>query len=130
MAEIQVVGAAIINGDKILGAQRSKSMKTPLKWEFVGGKVEIGETPEEALEREVFEELGVKINVKDLIGTGTSETEGKKINLSVFIAEIIEGIPVAKEHSQIMWIHIEDVFMYDWAEADIPICRKLLSFNK
>lgn len=127
MKEIHVVGAAIMDGSKVLAAQRSKKMKSPLKWEFVGGKVEKGETHKSALEREVQEELGIRIEVKDFVAEGSSLIEDKRIILYVYKASILEGIPKVREHLQLRWVDIEDIEQLDFAEADLPACQKLLS---
>ena len=126
LKEIHVVGAAIIDNKKVLVAQRSKMMKCPLKWEFVGGKIEEGETPQQALEREVKEELGIRIRVGGYLAMGSSVIEGRKIVLHVYEAELVEGEPIAKEHSMLQWIYINDIMEYDWAEADLPACRELM----
>ena len=125
MQEIHVVGAAIKDGDKVLAAQRSLTMSNPLKWEFVGGKVESGESHGEALKRELMEELGVNIKVLGHIATGTSIIRDKRIVLHVYEAEIIEGKPIAKEHAQLKWIRMSEIHKLDWAEADIPACERL-----
>ncbi|WP_010251946.1 (deoxy)nucleoside triphosphate pyrophosphohydrolase [Acetivibrio cellulolyticus] len=126
MKEIDVVGAAIKNGSKVLAAQRSEIMKSPLKWEFVGGKVEKDETHQAALKRELREELGIDISVGDFIAKGSSIVEDKKINLYVYDAQILEGLPQKREHAQIIWVDIERIMDLDWAEADIPACEQLL----
>lgn len=125
MQEIHVVGAAIRKGNKILVAQRSAHMNSPLKWEFVGGKVEQGETHQQALEREVNEELGVKIKVHGHIAAGQSDVKDKRIILHVYEAELLDGEPVAREHSQLQWVETGQLRMLDWAEADIPAVETL-----
>lgn len=126
MTEIYVVGAAIIDGSKVLAAQRSRSMKTPLKWEFVGGKVEPGETHAQALIREVQEELGVRIGVKEHIATGYSTLGDKRIVLHVYEAELLDGTPTAREHERLEWVDLDKLMELDWAEADIPACNELV----
>jgi 8-oxo-dGTP diphosphatase len=126
MQEIQVVGAAIKDGDKILAAKRTALMKSPLKWEFPGGKVEEKEAHQQALVREVYEELGIIVRVKDYIASGHSIVGEKRIALHVYYAEIIEGKPIAKEHADLRWVEINKIKGLDWAEADIPICDELL----
>ncbi len=129
MREIHVVGAAISDGNKILAAQRSEKMKSPLKWEFVGGKVEKNETHRQALQREVYEELGVNIKVNGHIATGTSEADGDKIILHVYGAELVDGCLKPSEHAQVKWVDINNLMELDWAEADIPACEKLINTN-
>ncbi|AEV67966.1 (deoxy)nucleoside triphosphate pyrophosphohydrolase [Acetivibrio clariflavus] len=126
MHEIEVVGAAIIEDNKVLAAQRSEIMKLPLKWEFAGGKVQKGETHEKALVRELREELGIEVSVGDFIAKGSSVIEDRLINLYVYSAKILKGVPQAREHARIMWIDIEDIMKLDWAEADLPACEQLL----
>lgn len=126
MKEIHVVGAAITDGTKILAAQRSEKMKEPLKWEFVGGKVEPGETHQQALVREVQEELGIHIQVGEHIATGTSESNGSRILLHVYRAQILKGQPQAAEHTQIRWVEASRLMELDWPEADLPACEKIV----
>ncbi|MDF2524622.1 MAG: ADP-ribose pyrophosphatase [Clostridiales bacterium] len=126
MKEIHVVGAAIMDGIKLLAAQRSKIMKEPLKWEFPGGKVEEGENHAEALKREISEELGIDIEVQGFIGTGSSVVEDKKILLHVYKAGIVCGEPYAREHAQLRWIEIRELQKLDWAAADVIPCRLLI----
>lgn len=126
MHEIEVVGAAIINGNKVLAAQRSEIMKLPLKWEFPGGKIQKGETHEEALIRELREELGIDISVSDFIAKGSSVVDNRLINLYVYSAKILKGIPQAREHARLMWTDIGNIMNLDWAEADLPACKQLL----
>lgn len=126
MKEVHVVGAAIMDGENVLAAQRSINMSAPLKWEFAGGKVEEGETHTQALERELLEELGVRIKVLGFLAAGTSEIDDKNIMLHVYEAEIVEGKPIPKEHSRLEWIEIDALGELDWAEADIPACTELM----
>jgi 8-oxo-dGTP diphosphatase len=126
MAEIQVVGAAIREGTKVLAAQRSAKMNMPLKWEFAGGKVEENETHQKALKREVYEELGLIIEVLDFLAVGYSEINGKTIALYVYDSKIKGGEINMNEHSQIKWVEIRELDKLDWAEADIPACKKLI----
>lgn len=126
MQKIEVVGAAIIENNKLLAAQRSSTMSMPLKWEFVGGKVERNETHQEALVREVFEELGIKIKVNDYIATGYSILKDKEIILHVYQAEILEGNPEVREHRALRWVGFEELVELDWPQADIPVVQELM----
>lgn len=127
MQEIHVVGAAILNGGKVLAAQRSIRMSAPLKWEFAGGKVEEGETHQDALRREISEELGVVIRVKDYLASGETRSGDRKVILHVYEAEIKEGVPKAREHARLRWVDVDGLGQLDWAEADIPACKELMS---
>jgi len=130
MEEIHVVGAAILNGGTCLVAQRGRQMSLPLKWEFPGGKVKIGEPPADALRREIAEEFGIEIQVHEFIGQGSSEIRGRTIRLDVYRAEILSGELSPLEHQEIRWVDAEDLMRLDWAEADIPVLpavRRLLA---
>lgn len=123
---IVVVGAALIDGDRCLVALRGPKMSTPGKWEFPGGKVADGETPQAALAREIHEELGLEIRVDRSLGVGTTD----RVQLEVFLAEITGGTLDVREHAEVRWIDKHDIDGLDWAEADIPILgalRALLS---
>ena len=126
MEPIHVVGAAIIKGKNVLAAQRGPGMNEALKWEFPGGKVEENETHRQALEREVYEELGIRIKADVFIASGQSMSGGRCICLHVYEAELIEGVPVASEHTGFIWADINDILRLDWAEADIPACLELI----
>jgi 8-oxo-dGTP diphosphatase len=126
MLEINVVGAAILEGVKVLAAQRSEKMSPPFKWEFAGGKVESGETHEQALSREIHEELGILIRVGGFLAKGSFDDGDKRIILYVYEASIVEGSPVSREHSDVRWIEIDAIGSLDWAEPDIPACRELM----
>ena len=88
---IEVVGAAIIKEDKVLVMQRSNQMTLPGMWEFPGGKVEANETEQEALIREIKEELSVTINILDYINEASYDYEFGTVQLKVYTAEIISG---------------------------------------
>lgn len=126
MKEIMVVGAAILCGGKVLAAQRSQSMNEPLKWEFAGGKVEQGESHQQALYREIIEELGVEIEVRDFLAEGSYQFRDRIIRLYVYEAEIVKGIPLAKEHARLEWVDIGSIEDMNWAEPDVPACRALI----
>jgi 8-oxo-dGTP diphosphatase len=126
MNRVDVVGAAIIKDDKVLAAQRSPKMKSAYKWEFAGGKVEPGESHQEALVRELREELGITAEISDYIATGFTVSEGREIALHVYETRIVAGIPEAKEHMRLMWIKIPEIETLDWAEADLPACDELI----
>lgn len=116
-----VVGAAILRGSTCLVAQRAESMREPGKWEFPGGKVETGETPEEALARELREELGVTVRVGPHAGQGRAGA----IVLDVYFASVLAGEPVAHEHARLAWLSADELETLDWAEADVPIMRSV-----
>ncbi len=121
MAVIHVVGAAIFHQGRCLVALRSARMSLPLKWEFPGGKIEPGESPEAALRREVQEELGLEIEVQGFLGLGQSVHNGQSIELSVYRARFLSGDLELAEHAEARWFAASELSALDWAEADVPI---------
>ena len=118
---VHVVGAAILRGGLCLVAQRSATMSAPLKWEFPGGKVEPGESPERALARELCEELGVRVEVGTHLGVGSAVNAGRTIVLDVYAATWLSGELHLAEHAQIAWCDAKRLQELDWAEPDVPI---------
>ena len=126
---IHVVGAAIIRGDRCLAAQRSASMANPLKWEFPGGKLEPGEGPEQALAREIAEELGVAILVHDPLARGFGRTrKGDTVQLDVFAASLTDpDAPIRlAEHARFGWFTSDELEALDWDDADLPALAVVL----
>jgi 8-oxo-dGTP diphosphatase len=119
-AIIEVVAAAIAHAGRCLIAERGPTMTLAGKWEFPGGKVEPGESPEAALRREIREELGVDIDVAERLGTGSARVGDKVIRLDVYAAFLRGGEPSLSEHSRIAWVSADELSSYDWAEADVP----------
>lgn len=123
---VHVVGAIIENDQQeILCALRGPEMTLPNYWEFPGGKIEKGESKEEALKREIKEELGCVIEVFEHIEDTTYEYEKVIVRLETFMAKVISGIPVVSEHAEIKWVSKEDLQSLNWAPADIPAIEKL-----
>lgn len=127
MKQIIVVGA-VIKDDMgyVLAALRSDRMSLPGMWEFPGGKVESGEEKNTALIREIHEELGCEIQVLEEIADVTHEYEEITVRLITYLAIIESGIPTAREHERVEWVHIKELPSYNWAPADIPTVNKLL----
>ena len=120
MKVIEVVGAVIVKDGLVLCAQRGDSGNLPLTWEFPGGKIEPPETPREALEREIREELQCTIQVGDEITTTVHEYDFATISLTTFYCSLIEGEPRLTEHAAVAWLPPGDLSTLDWAPADVP----------
>ncbi len=114
------MGAAVLRSGKCLVAQRGPSMSLAGKWEFPGGKVEPEELPERALAREIAEELGLQIEVHELLGSGTARAAELEIVLDVYAASIVGGELTLREHATVTWATAEQLSGFDWADADIP----------
>jgi 8-oxo-dGTP diphosphatase len=125
----QVTAAILIKDNKILIAKRSAKGKVPHKWEFPGGKIENGETPEECLIREMNEEFGIKINVGAYFGNSIYDYSHGEIELLAFFVEWISGSMAPAVHDEIRWVTQEELGNYDFAPADIPIVDKLLNMK-
>ena len=123
---IEVVGAAIIKEDKVLVMQRSNQMTLPGMWEFPGGKVEANETEQEALIREIQEELSVTINILDYINEASYDYDFGTVQLKVYTAEIISGQITLEEHSDGKWVTADELKNIDWAPVDIPAAKALV----
>lgn len=119
-AIIEVVAAAIAHSGRCLVAERGPRMTLAGKWEFPGGKVEPGESPEAALRREIREELGVDVEVGERLGSGSARVGDKVIRLDVYAARLRAGEITRSEHSRIAWVGADELASYDWAEADVP----------
>lgn len=122
---IHVVGAVIIENGKILCAQRGPQKTLPLKWEFPGGKIEENESPQEALMREINEEMNCKIEIGDKVEHTVYEYDFGIVHLTTYICKLIEGEPKLTEHVSIKWLLPSELNSLDWAPADIPAIEKL-----
>jgi 8-oxo-dGTP diphosphatase len=129
MKKLVKVVAAIIENEKqeILCALRSPEMSIPNMWEFPGGKVETNEDIFSALEREICEELGCKVETyKEVFNDNTHEYEKFIINLISIKCRVVEGIPTKSEHSKLIWLKRENLESLKWAPADISAVEQLM----
>lgn len=124
-----VVAALIWENNKFMICQRPAHKTRGLLWEFVGGKTEDGETKEEALVRECREELGVTVRPLDVYMELTHEYPDLTVNLTLFNAEIAEGIPKKLEHNDIRWITVSEISQFEFCPADVEILNKLIREN-
>ena len=127
--KIEVVAALIWSGERFLICQRPQNKARAMLWEFVGGKVEIGETKEEALVRECKEELEVILSVKDLFMEVTHEYPDVTVHLSLFNATILEGEPKMLEHNDIKWITPKEIPNFNFCPADEEILEKIINLK-
>ena len=121
----EVVAALIWDQDKFMICQRPAHKARGLLWEFVGGKVEPGETKEQALIRECREELAITLNVGKVFMDVTHEYPDLTVHLTLFHASIQEGIPQRLEHNDIRWIAVEEIDQYPFCPADEVILDRL-----
>ena len=121
----EVVAALIRDTDRVLICQRPAHKARGMLWEFVGGKVEPGESREEALIRECREELAITISVGDIFTEVTHTYPDLTIHLTVFNAEITAGVPRKLEHNDLRWITADELDRYAFCPADQPIVEKL-----
>ena len=118
---IEVVAALIWQGDKFMISQRPAHKARGFLWEFVGGKVEPGETKEQALIRECQEELAVTLSVGDVFMEVVHEYPDLTVHLTLFNATIVEGEPQKLEHNDIQWITPREIPNYEFCSADEEI---------
>jgi 8-oxo-dGTP diphosphatase len=117
---VKVVAAIIRDKDKVFATQRGYG-DFKGGWEFPGGKIEEGETPQEALKREIIEELDVEIVVKELIDTIEYDYPTFHLFMDCFWAEIISGDLVLKEHEAAKWLAKDELDSVEWLPADITL---------
>ena len=122
----EVVAALIWDGERFLACQRPAHKARGLLWEFVGGKVDPGETKEEALIRECREELDITLSVKDIFMGVDHVYPDLTVHLVLFNATIAEGTPKMLEHHDIRWILPSEIPQYDFCPADEEILKKLM----
>ena len=121
----EVVAALIWDGEKFLVCQRPAHKARGLKWEFVGGKVEPGETKQQALIRECREELAVTVSVGAVFMDVLHEYPDLTVHLTLFHATIAEGVPQKLEHNDIRWITLAEIDQYECCPADAVILKRL-----
>lgn len=122
---IDVVAAVIVKDNKFLITRRAPKLKLEGLWEFPGGKVEPGETPEEALKRELVEELEIETEIGDYIETSIYEYPNITVKLMAYFATVISGEIKLTVHDKAEWIDISEVENYEFPPADIPFIEKL-----
>ena len=122
----EVVAALIWRGDRFMICQRPAHKARGLLWEFVGGKVEPGETKEAALVRECREELDVLVDVGSVFMDVVHEYPDITVHLTLFNGSISSGTPKLLEHNDIRWITVGEIPQYDFCPADDEILKRLM----
>jgi mutator protein MutT len=118
VGSVFVVAAVIPRNGRVLIARRSTQQSLPGSWEFPGGKVEPSEAPEEALVREIAEELELDIRVERFLTSSHDLNDSSTIDLHAYLATVQAGQPRARVHSGIEWVAIEQLSLYRFAPAD------------
>ena len=122
----QVVAALIVRDNRILICQRTKYQPMPLKWEFPGGKIEEGEQPVPALERELEEELGIRATVGAEVATVRHYyRSGTAVELHFFLIEEFEGELENRIFRDVRWVNREELPSYDFLEADLTLVKDI-----
>lgn len=123
---LHVVAAIIVHGDKVLACRRARHKTSAGYWEFPGGKVEPGESPKIALERELVEELNVKCQIFDTFDISETAVDGVVIRLETIFCQV--GYPESlssTDHDAFEWLALSKIKSKDWAKPDLPAVRKL-----
>ena len=129
MKKIEVVAAIIENDGKYFATKRGYG-DFEGGWEFPGGKVEEGEELEEALEREIMEELNISVDVGDLLITVKHQYPKFHLTMHCFLCTIVEGKIELIEHSDAKWLQYNELESVDWLEADIDVVNRLKEARK
>lgn len=124
MKTIRVVAAIIVHNDRVFSTQRGYG-EFKGGWEFPGGKIEPGETAEEALVREIKEELDVEIEIKDFLETVEYDYPEFHLSMDCFFCTIKSGEVVLKEHEAAKWLTKESLGTVDWLPADIQLIEEI-----
>ena len=122
---LQVTAAIIIRNNKILITQRAPGQNLAGKWEFPGGKIELGEAPQQCLKREIQEELDIEIEVSDFFAESIYTYQSGTIKLMAFWCRWFSGDFNLHVHSKLAWVNRHEIELYDFAPADIPLVEKL-----
>jgi len=118
---IEVTCAIIVENGRVLATRRSETMPHPLKWEFPGGKLKAGESPKLCIVREIREELGIEVEVKQVLEAVFHRYQEHSIKLIPMICHILEGVISLTEHMEYSWIEPTELGKLDWLEADVQV---------
>ena len=128
MKTIEVVAAVILREGKVLCVQRAEHEReyVSLKWEFPGGKVEVGESREEALVREIEEELAVEVHELQYLMTVEHSYPDFHLTMHAYTCALKAGEVELREHVDLKWLTLEELDQLDWAAADVPVVQRLM----
>ncbi len=126
----EVVAALIWDNDRFMICQRPANKARPLLWEFVGGKVEVDETKEQALIRECKEELDIRLEIGEVFTETVHKYPDITIRLTVFNAKIAEGVPKLIEHNDLKWITSDEIPRYEFCPADVGILERIMKISQ
>jgi 8-oxo-dGTP diphosphatase len=122
---IDVTAAILTQAGRVLIARRKPGASQAGMWEFPGGKVRPGETPEECLKREIREELGLDIAVGEFLGESIHAYADQSIRLRAYYARIEAGTPVLNDHAEVEWVRFDELGRFTFCAADMPFVRML-----
>jgi 8-oxo-dGTP diphosphatase len=125
MKHIEVVAAVFIQNKRVFCAQRKDAGETAKKWEFPGGKVEAGESHQQALAREISEELSTTITVGNFVTTVNHQYNTFALTMHAYQCSILEGTLTLSEHLDSRWLPRNELETVDWAPADLPIVERV-----
>ena len=121
----EVTCAVVVEGGLVLATQRSGQMEHPLKWEFPGGKLRAGESPESCIVREIREELGLEVEVLWALTPVVHRYHAKQVRLIPFVCSVKGGTLTLREHRAFRWMAPGEMEVLDWLEADVEVVRNL-----
>jgi mutator protein MutT len=122
---IEVTAAVLIENGRVLIARRKSGVPRAGMWEFPGGKIRPGETPEQCLKREIQEELGLQVAVGELFGESVFAYEDQTIRLLAFRVRVEAGQMCPNDHAELAWVETAELSRYRFCPADIPFVEKL-----
>lgn len=128
--QFHVVGAILIKDGRILCCQRGPGRTLENFWEFPGGKIEVGETPRQALQRELEEELKIEVNVAENEFVSASyDYEFGTVNMKTFICQLISGEPILTEHIAIKWLKPSELAKLTFAPVDVSTAKEIIQLG-
>jgi len=127
MNHLKIVAAIFSEQNKVLAMKRAAHKPAAGKWEFPGGKIEPGETPEQAIRREIREELNIEITRLTHFDNSKTVTTEWEVELDCFLVESDSMPTESTDHDEMRWVEIDHLHNLDWLEADIKVIEKLQS---